>query len=135
MLQSDLQAVDVLFQECNDCSRFNETRDFVTGVAEDPSKAVPYVLLDGTNLVGFTTGFNHEGYSIAKTEDYLRIMIENFSVVDNSFLCYVSSLRYPNLARWLLQDKKRFRLHRNVTLMCKGWYSPPKYLYMPSIVW
>lgn len=135
MTSSDLQAVDVLFEECNDASRFKETRDFVTGTAEDPHKGVPYVLMEGTNLVAFTTGFNHEGYTVAKTEDYLKLMIDNFSVVDSSFVCYVSSIRYPNLTRWLLKDKKRFRLHRNVTLMCKGVYTPPKYFYLPCIVW
>jgi len=135
MAESDLDAVDALFRECNDCSRKREDSVIFSMSKNHESSTIPYVLFEGSKLLAYSFGFHHGGYTVARSEDLLKILVENYSLMDSTFLCYVSSLQHVSFVRWLLQDKKKFKLHRNVTLMSKGWYSPPKYIYLPNVVW
>src|SRR5262249_1944998 len=132
-----------LFEQCNSCSRLEETKNLLQWGLDnfkEDSSGMPYVLENSHDgqLYAFTTGLDHGGYTVAVSEKHVQTLLENYRLINGPQMhlaVYVSATRYPNLLRWILQDRKKFRLDRSVTLMAKGWFSPPSLVYLPNIVW
>ena len=100
---------------------------------------VPQSLLDlqcvirKGHLTAYTAELSVDGYTIAETEDDIRVLIQAIAAQKSSPCSFLLPMRYTTLLRNCLIDS--FRITKPLNLMVKGQYQSPKGYYLPNLLY
>jgi len=128
MIEADLEECERLQDSAIGFSRINELRTALRAGS-------PWVAIRGGNIAAFVASpFLWIGsHGAADDEQSLAALLGGAAQQSGKDVAFLLPARSATLFRWALANG--MKAGRPMTLMTKGQYSPPKCIYVPSVVY